>query len=274
MDVSGLEEKITPRTAAVMPVHIYGHPVDMDPLRDIARRRSIAVIEDAAEAHGAEVLVGRDTPAPRWVRCGGIGEASCFSFFANKIVTTGEGGMVLTDDDSLAERMRDHRNLHFDRKKKFLHERMGSNYRLTNVQAAIGLAQLERIERFLERKRAMARRYREGLKGLPLGLPAEEPWARNVYWMFGVTLDDAVRADASDFARRLEEKGVQTRPFFIGMHEQPVFHRMGLFVGERYPVCERISRRGFYLPSGQSITDGQIDEVCGAVKAVFGELDG
>ncbi len=204
-----------------------------------------------------------------WKKCGGLGDLSIFSFFANKIIATGEGGMVLTNDDILAEKLKSRRNLCFLPKQRFLHEELGYNFRFTNVQAALGLAQLEQIERFISRKREMAGKYNEGLKNLPLQLPIERDWAKNVYWMYSVVLDDSVDFDAREFAARLKSKGVDTRPFFLGMHEQPVFHKMGLFEGEKYPVCERISVRGLYLPSGQAITDSQIEQVIEAVKSIF-----
>jgi perosamine synthetase len=269
MDVSRIEGAVTEKTRAIMPVHIYGHPVDMEEVLAIADRHDLRVIEDAAESHGAEILLGRTDGAGRWVRCGGLGTVSCFSFFANKIVTTGEGGMVLTDDDDLARRLRDHRNLYFHPEEKFLHERIGGNFRLTNLQAAVGVAQIERIDGILARKREMAARYGERLGDLPLQLPPQRDWAKNVYWMYGVVLDDSLDLDARSFAGILRKRGVQTRPFFRGMHEQPVFHAMGLFAHDRHPVCERISRRGLYLPSGQAITDEQIDRVCDAVRGAL-----
>lgn len=262
MDVSQVEAAITPRTRAIMPVHIYGHPVDMAPLQEIAQRHGVAIIEDAAEAHGAEY---------RGARCGGFGDLSCFSFYANKIVTTGEGGMLLTDDDDLAHAARWKRNLCFGKAERFAHEDLGFNYRMTNLQAAVGLGQLERIEAVIERKRQMAARYSAGLAGLPIDLPVEHPDAKNVYWMYGLVLHDSVPFDAAAFAARLAERGVETRPFFKGMHEQPALIARGLFAEERHPVTERISRRGLYLPSGQAITDAQIDAVCAAVRNVFEE---
>ena len=261
MNVNQVAEKITPRTRAIMPVHIYGHPVDMDPLRALARQHNLVIIEDAAEAHGAEYK-GR--------KCGGLGDLSCFSFYANKIITTGEGGMALTSDAALDERLRAERNLAFRRERRFYHTELGHNYRLTNVQAAIGLAQLEHIEEHVAQKRWMGQAYTERLRDLSqLQLPVEEPWAKNVYWMYGVVLADDVGYDATEFARRLRAEGIQTRPFFLGMHEQPAFHKRGLFVGERYPAAERIARQGLYLPSGLTLTEGQVDEVCEAVRRVL-----
>jgi len=261
MDVGQVEAKITPHTRAIMPVHIYGHPVDMDPVREAAQKHDLKIIEDAAEAHGAEYK-GR--------RCGSLGDLGCFSFFANKIVTTGEGGMVLTNDDALAEKLRGQRNLCFLPERRFYHTELGHNYRMTNVQAAIGLGQLEAIERHLAHKTWMGKSYTEQLKDLPqLQLPVEEPWARNVYWMYGLVLTEEAGMDAVEFARRLKAEGIETRPFFLGMHEQPVFHQRGLFLNEHYPVAERLARQGLYLPSGLSLTEDQLERVCETVRRVL-----
>lgn len=263
MDVPAALAAFGPRTRAVMPVHIYGHPVDLDPLLAEAERRGLAVVEDAAEAHGAEYRTER----AGWQRAGSFGALSTFSFFANKLVTTGEGGMVLTDDDALAERLREVRNLGFG-PVRFSHERLGRNYRLTNLQAALALPQIERMAAIVERKRALAARYREALGGLPaLELPVERPWARNVYWMFGLVLSDDVPFDARELAARLRLRGVETRPFFLGMHEQPALRRAGVVGPERFPVAERLARRGLYLPSGLGLTEEQQAAVCEAIRA-------
>jgi len=260
MDVEQVKDKISSRTKAVMPVHIYGHPVDMDPILEFAKEYGLIIIEDAAEAHGAEYK-GR--------KCGSFGDMSCFSFFANKIVTTGEGGMILTSNDHYAEKIRLYKNLCFQKERRFLHNEIGHNYRFTNIQAALGLAQLERIEKFVDRKREMAQKYNEGLSDLPLQLPVEKPGAKNVYWMYGIVINESVGLDAKNFANQLASQGVQTRPFFVGIHEQPVFKKMGLFNNSDLPVTERISRQGLYLPSGQAITDQQIAHVIEKVRAVL-----
>ena len=270
MNVEQIEDKITKRTRAIMPVHIYGHPVDMDPILDLAERHGLAVIEDAAEVHGAKYLTGRRTVHPSWRRCGSFGDLSCFSFYANKLITTGEGGMVLTNDPKLADKARSFRNLCFQADRRFHHEELGFNFRLTNMQAALGLAQLERIEEIIARKRWMGQEYNRRLAGLSgLQLPVEESWAQNVYWMYGVVLSEQTGMDASVFARRLKDRGVETRPFFLGLHEQPVFHRKELFLQERYPVAERIARQGLYLPSGLALTEEQLSRVCDAVGEVL-----
>ena len=264
MDVTQIEARITPYTKAIMVVHIYGLPVDMDPVLAIAAKYGLKIIEDAAQMHG-QTYRGR--------ACGSFGDLSIFSFYPNKHITTGEGGMVLTDDDVLAERCRSLRNLCFQPKKRFVHEELGYNFRMTNLQAALGVAQLERLEEFVARKRRMGLRYSEGLlrvEGLELML-ARTSYAENIYWAYGVVLKDEVPFAAEEAMRRLGQKGIGTRPFFWPMHEQPVFKKMGLFQDESYPVAERLARRGFYIPSGMALTDSQMDEVAGAIVNLMKE---
>ena len=270
MDVKQVEENITSRTRAIMPVHIYGHPVDMDPLVKLAQEHDLAIIEDAAEAHGAEYLSGRNTPHATWKRCGSFGTLSCFSFYANKLITTGEGGMVLTDDLRLAERVRSLRNLCFQPQRRFYHEDLGFNFRLTNIQAAIGLAQLERMEKIVAQKRWMGQEYTRQLKDLmELQLPVEEPWAHSVYWMYGVVLSDKIGMNAVQFAQKLADEGIETRPFFLGMHEQPFFNQRQLFLDKHCPVAERLARQGIYLPSGLNLNEDQLEQICNAVHNVI-----
>jgi perosamine synthetase len=260
MDVNQVAAKITSRTRAIMVVHIYGLPLDMDPILDLAQKHGLKIIEDAAE------LIGQ-TYKSRF--CGGMGDISTLSFYPNKHVTTGEGGMVLTDDLGLAERCRSLRNLCFQ-KKRFVHEELGWNFRMSNIQAALGVAQLERLDDFVKRKRAIGRRYNELLKDTPgLQLPLEKTdYAENIYWVYGVVLNDKVPFDAEEAMKRLASQGIGTRPFFWPMHEQPVFQKMGLFDGVRCPVAERIARRGFYVPSGLALGNEQIESVGRAVKGV------
>jgi perosamine synthetase len=267
MDVEQVAAAITSRTKAIMVVHMYGHPVDMDSIMALAKRHGLVVIEDAAEVHGALYQSGRGTPDATWKKCGGIGHIATFSFFANKLITTGEGGMVVTDDADFAARSRSLRNLCFRSDRRFLHTQHGYQFRLTNMQAALGVGQVRRIESIVERKRWAAAEYTRRLSDLaPLQLPMEHPWARSVYWVYSMVLADDVPFDATEFARRLKTLGVETRPFFLGMHEQPVFHDMGLFKNERHPVSERIARRGLYVPSGLALTLDQIQQVSDAVR--------
>lgn len=260
MDVTQIKAKITPRTKSIMVVHTYGHPVDMDAIMDIAKQYDLKIIEDAAEAHGAEYK-GR--------KCGSFGDISTFSFYANKLITTGEGGMVLTNSEELAEKARSLRNLCFQSSRRFFHEELGHNYRLTNIQAALGVAQIARIEEIVEKKRAIANLYTSYLQHLSnITLPVEESWAKNVYWTYGIVLDETL-GSAKQLADYLAQKGIQTRPFFLGMHEQPVFHQMRLFTGETYPVAEKLAKQGLYLPNGLAINNEKIDYICSAIKAYF-----
>ena len=262
MDTSQIEAKITPRTKAVMPVHTYGHPVDMNPIMELARKHGLKVIEDAAEVHGAEY---------RGKKAGSIGQVGCFSFYANKIVTSGEGGMVVANDEAIAERARAYRNLCFRPEKRFYHTELGYNFRMTNLQAAVALAQLEQIDEHICIKKQNAMSYSQRLADIgSLKLPVEKEWAKNVYWMYGIELKEDAGMDNEELASKLRERGVATRPFFLGMHEQPVFHDMGLFLGEHYPVAEKLARRGLYLPSGLALKEEQIETVCQALHDILG----
>jgi perosamine synthetase len=257
-----IANQITSRTKAIMIVHIYGLPVDMDPVLAEARHRGLKIIEDAAEMHG-QTYKGRP--------CGSFGDISTFSFYPNKLVTTGEGGMVLTDDPALADRCRAMRNLCFQPGRRFVHEELGWNFRISNLQAALGVAQLERLDEFVARKRRIGAVYQRRLRDVPgLQLPvACTPYAENIYWVFGVILDDSVPFDATEVMRRLAVRGIGTRPFFWPMHEQPVFHKMGLFRDEAHANSERLARRGFYLPSGVALTEAQIEQVVAAVQEIM-----
>ena len=255
IDPSKLEEKIGPRTRAIMPVHMYGHPCDMAAITDIARRRDLLVVEDCAEAHGARI-------GGRMV--GSFGDAACFSFYGNKILTTGEGGMVLCSDAELARMMRLLRNQAFDHP-RFVHREMGFNYRLTNLQAAIGLAQAEKADEKVEKKREIARWYAEAFAEVEdVELPWEAPGAKNVYWMYGVKLGDSFRRGRDGVMAAMKEKDVETRAFFCPMHRQPVFGgRDPRFpdVSGEYPVSDDLWKRGLYLPSGLGLTRSQVEEV-------------
>jgi perosamine synthetase len=251
---------------AVIPVHLYGHPCRMDEIMELAEENGLLVVEDAAEAHGADYLSGR---LNRPLRAGSMGIANCFSFYANKIITTGEGGMVVTDSDEAAERCRRLKDLAHAPGRRFLHTDLAFNYRMTNVQAAIGLAQVEEAERFIALKRAMADAYHRGLSDIDgLTLPLEKPWGRSVYWMYAVLVEKSFGLSREDVLERLREKGIDTRTFFVPVHEQPVFHKEFPAGGEAFPVSVELSRKGFYLPSGLALTPEQIGHVCRAVRDV------
>ena len=262
MDVAQVEAKITPKTKAIMIVHIFGLPVDVEPLLEIARCHKLKVIEDAAEMHG-QTYMGKP--------CGSFGDLSTFSFYPNKHITTGEGGMIVTNDDALAEDCRSLRNLCFQAHKRFVHERLGWNLRMTNMQAALGVAQLERLDEFVERKRSMGRYYTELLKGVAgIQLPLHKTdYAENIYWVFGLLIDESTQMDAETAMKKLGARGIGTRPFFCPMHQQPVLLRQGLFAGESYPVAERLYKQGFYIPSGMALTQEQMQYVAEQVRAVF-----
>lgn len=263
IDVKKIEERITSKTKAIMVVHIYGLPVDMEPVLQLAHKYNLKVIEDAAEMHG-QTYKGKP--------CGSFGEISTFSFYPNKHVTTGEGGMILTDDDNLAEKCRSLRNLCFKPEKRFVHERLGWNLRMTNMQAAIGLAQLERLDEFVLKKRQMGKFYNEAFKDLSdkLDLPlTSTEYAENIYWVFGMVIKEKVGFNAETAMKKLLDEGVGTRPFFYPMHQQPVFKKMGLFENESYPVAENLAEQGFYIPSGLALTEEKMATVVKAVRKVF-----
>ncbi|MCX5709293.1 MAG: DegT/DnrJ/EryC1/StrS family aminotransferase [Candidatus Omnitrophica bacterium] len=261
MDVSCIERRVTSKTKAIMPVHIYGHPVDMDPVLSIARKHGLVVIEDAAEAHGAEY---------RGKKCGSLGHISAWSFYANKIITTGEGGMVLTSNRKMARRAASYRNLCFLPGRRFYHKELGYNFRITNMQAAIGVAQLSRIEESIRIKRMLGEYYREKLGNIKgIKCQTERPWAKSVYWMYCIELDKKLGLNASQMMAALLKRGIDTRPFFLGLHLQPALRSLGLFRKERYPVTERIGRQGLYLPSGLALSKKQIDKVVSAIKMII-----
>ena len=256
IDPAQIEAKITPATKAIMPVHMYGHPCDMVAIGEIARRYNLYIIEDCAEAHGSEV---------NGQRVGSFGDAGCFSFYGNKTLTTGEGGMIVCRDLELAERLRLLRNQGF-REPRFVHDVVAFNYRMTNMQAAIGVAQTERADIKVARKRWMARTYTELLKDEPeLMLPHEAAWAKNTYWMYGILICDGFGMTKDELMKQLKEKGVDTRSFFCPMHMQPIFQNRERYsfpdVSGSYPVSEELWQRGLYLPSGLGLTKEQIEEV-------------
>lgn len=262
MDVAQIEAKITSKTKAIMVVHIFGLPADIEPVLAIAKKHGLKVLEDAAQMHG-QTYKGKP--------CGSFGDISTFSFYPNKHITTGEGGMIVANDDLLADECRSLRNLCFTPQRRFVHERLGWNLRMTNMQAALGVAQLERLEEFVARKRSMGKLYTDLLAGTPgIQLPlASTAYANNIYWVFGIVLNDDVEFDAVEAMKRLAERNIGSRPFFWPMHEQPVLLNMGLFKGEKYPVAEKLARRGFYLPSGMALSEEQIRRSAQALKEIL-----
>jgi perosamine synthetase len=256
LDPEKIENAITQKTKAIMVVHLYGHPADMDPILGIAKKYNLKVIEDAAEAHGAQYK-GR--------MVGSLGDVACYSFYANKLIATGEGGMVVTNDTVLYEHAKLLKDLAHSPKRRFLHEEIGFNYRMTNLQAAIGCGELEQIETYIEKKRWMAHQYKKRLSCLPwLELPGEASWAKSVYWMYAVKVTKDSPLTKEHIRMRLKELGVDTRDFFVPLSKQPVFKKT--HANKNNPVALDLSNRGFYLPSGLAITEEQIDQVAQAMK--------
>ena len=265
MNVEEIEAKITDKTKAIMVVHLYGLPVEIDRVLRLAEKYNLKIIEDAAEMHG-QTYKGEP--------CGSFGNISIFSFYPNKHVTTGEGGMIVTDDEELAKKCRSLRNLCFRQDNRYVHDEIGDNCRFTNLQAAVGLAQLERLHEFVERKRIMGRYYTEKLydvKGLILPIEKTD-YADNIYWVYGLVLDRSVQADNRLIQKLLAEKGIGSRTFFWCMHEQPVYRNAGLFLNEVYSNAEYLARKGIYIPSGLALTKEQMDKVITGVKDVMSQV--
>ena len=262
MDVSKIEEKITKNTKAIMVVHIYGLTVDMDPVIKIARDNNLYLIEDASEVIG-QTYKGKN--------CGSFGDISTFSFYPNKHITTGEGGMVLMNDKRIYEKCKSLRNLCFKKETRFIHDQIGWNYRMTNLQAALGLAQLEQLDSFVKKKREIGELYNRQLSGInQIILPTQKTeYVDNIYWVYGIIIKEGYTFNAKTIMDRLSQMGVGNRPFFFPMHLQPVLKNYGLFEGENYPVSENLYNNGFYIPSGLGISEEQIIRVSEVLKTIF-----
>jgi perosamine synthetase len=255
IDPEAAARVITPRTRAIIAVHLYGHPADMDPLRALADQHGLTLIEDAAEAHGARYK-GRQT--------GSLSDVAIFSFFGNKIITTGEGGMVLTDDSALAERCFFLENQARHKENPYWHPEIGYNYRMTNIQAALGVAQLERIEELIAARVRNAAHYQRRLSSVPgLTLPPCAGWAENVYWMYTVLVEEDYGLDRDALMAHLRQQGIETRPVFYPIHTLPMYKQ-----GQHFPVAEELGRKGINLPSGATLTPEQVDAVCNALAEV------
>lgn len=261
LDPALLSQAITPRTKAIMVVHLYGHPADMDPIMKIARKHNLFVIEDAAEAHGAEY---------KGKKAGSIGDLSCFSFYANKLISTGEGGMVLTDNQEFYEKAKVIKDLAHSKQQRFVHEVIGYNYRLTNLQAALGCGELSHVDEYLEKKRWMAKEYNQRLRNIrELILPVELDWAKSSYWMYAVRVSENSSIDKQTLRQRLKDVGVDTRDYFYPIHQQPFYTKQSMFKNISCPVSEELSISGLYLPSGLAITIDQIEQVSAALQSIF-----
>lgn len=254
IDVSKIKAKITSRTKAIMPVHTYGHPVDMDPLIGLAEKHSLFLVEDAAEAHGAEYK-GR--------RCGSMSDIGCFSFYANKIITCGEGGMLVTNFEEYAERAKWLRAHAFGREgKHFYHEELGFGYRLSGLQASLGLGQIEHIDEFVANRRTNAALYNSLLSrlGKKVTLPPEANWAKNIYWMYSILVEDTFGISRQKLMDNLERDGIETRTFFYPVHVQPIYSASSK--SEKFPVADELARKGMNLPSGNNLTEDEVHYVC------------
>ncbi len=253
IDPGEIEQAVNEKTKAIIPVHLYGHPCDMDPIIDIAKRHNLYIVEDAAEAHGAEYK-GR--------KVGSFGDISCFSFYANKIITTGEGGMCLTNNEHLTEKMRLLRDHGANPHKRYWFDVIGFNFRMTNLQAAIGVAQMEKLASFIERKREIAATYNSLLGNVRgLVLPTEMPWAKNVYWMYSLLIENGFELDKDSLIRRLGKAGVETRPLFYPVHLMPPYNS-----GTNFPIAEELSRKGLSLPSGVTLKSSDIRQIANMFK--------
>ena len=251
-----IKKAITAKTKAIIPVHVYGHPANMDPILDIAREYNLAVVEDAAEAHGA-LYKGK--------KVGSLGNMGMFSFYGNKIITTGEGGMIVTDNEELAEKIRILRDHGMDPKRRYWHSVLGYNYRMTNIQAALGVAQMERIDQIVEQKRRNAALYAKGLQNIPgITLPPETSWAKNIYWLYSILIDEEEFGMSSrELGEQLKERGIETRPLFPPVHQQPIYN-----TGQSLPVCEKLSRCGLSLPSSANLNGDEIERITNEIRNI------
>lgn len=261
MQVENVEAEITKNTVAIMAVHIYGLPVDLDPIIKIANKYHLAIIEDAAELIGGKY---KNKP------CGSFGTISTFSFYPNKHITTGEGGMILTNDSQLAERCKSLRNLCFKQNNRFVHDEIGWNYRMTNLQAALGIAQLEKLEKSIDKKLLIGKKYLEELKSIDLISMqlTKTDYAFNIFWVLGILVSKDF-SNAKNIMQELSNRKIGSRPFFYPMHKQPVFNKLGLFKDDYHPISENLYRQGLYLPSGLKLKHSDIEIVCNNLKSIF-----
>ena len=262
MDVEKIEDIITPKTKAIIAPHIYGLPIDMDPLLKIAQKYKLKVIEDAAEVLGLKY---------KNKECGSFGDISTFSFYANKHITTGEGGMIVTDDRKIAEKCKSLRNICFNSKRRFVHYDLGWNYRFTNLQSALGLAQLEKLNRFIIKKRNIGKIYNKELSKIKIfNTPLDQKeYAKNIYWVYGLVLKKGSPIALNTLMKKLKQYGIETRNFFWPLHKQPVLKKMGFFKNMKLPVAEHLGKNGLYLPSGLSITSLQQKYVINKIKKIL-----
>ncbi len=256
IDTEKLEYKITEKTKCIIPVHIYGHPAKMDEINDIASRNNLIVIEDAAEAHGAfykDKMVG------------GLGNAATFSFYANKIITTGEGGAITTNDDKLADKIKILRDHGKSPGNSYWHEVLGYNYRLTNLQAALGLAQLTKIEEIMSKKSQINELYNKGFKDLPISFQPNADWAKSVTWLVTILLDNNSPITSQELRNQLKEKKIDSRPLFVPLPTLPIYD----YCNDKFPIATDLSSRGLNLPSGPNISTTDIEYIIESVREIF-----
>ncbi len=260
IDPAKIEERVTDRTRAIIPVHLYGHPCDMDAVLKVAKNHNLHVIEDAAEAHGASY---RDK------RVGSFGHINCFSFYGNKIISTGEGGMCLTDDQELSRRMRILRDHGMNPNRRYWYDVVGFNYRMTNLQAAVGAAQVGKLDGLIAKRRQLADWYKEAFRDLVdrglITLPPEMPWAKSVYWMYSILIEDGFGTSRDELINSLRESGIETRPLFYPLHLMPPYQPQN---SVRFPVAEELSRKGLNLPSGPRVSKEQVMEIAASVRSI------
>ncbi|GLI54148.1 DegT/DnrJ/EryC1/StrS family aminotransferase [Thermodesulfovibrio yellowstonii] len=250
-----IKKAITSKTKAIIPVHLYGHPANMEEINKIAKKHNLFVIEDAAEAHGAEV---------NGKKVGSLGHAGVFSFYGNKIITTGEGGMITTNDEELYKKMRYLRDHAMSKEKRYWHTEVGFNYRMTNLQAALGVAQLERIDELLAKKEEIFKWYQEGLKDVKgIRLNRQASWAKNVYWMVCLELDDYTEFQRDEFIQRLKSNNIDSRPYFYPLSDMPMYDDADT------PIAHKVYKRGLNLPSYFDITKEEVDYICEKVKEIL-----
>lgn len=264
MNIDHVKNKINKNTSAILMVHIYGITVDVDKILKLAKKYQLKVIEDAAEVHGQKY---------KKKLCGSFGDISTFSFYANKHITTGEGGMILTNKKKIFENILNLKNLYFGKgKNRFKHYGIGSNQRFTNLQASIGLAQLERINQIIKKKNFIGNYYTKKLSVITdkICLPLQKiSYCKNIYWVYGIVIKDSCKYNADKIIKMLKQESVECRPFFFPMHMQPVYKKMNIFNIKRYPISEKISKKGFYIPSGVGITKKEQDTVIKKIIKVF-----
>lgn len=258
IDPARIEPLITDKTKAIIPVSLYGHPCDMDIIMDIAGKHGLMVVEDAAEALGSKY---REKP------CGSIADISTFSFYGNKALTTGEGGMVVADDDALAEKVRSLKGQGMDPQRRYWFPVVGYNYRMTNVQAAIGLAQLENVEKFIEKRRAIATWYGKYLSDIPgITLPVEKDYAFHSYWMYTILVQDGLGMTRDSLMEHLAKNGVETRPAFYPMHVMPVYREDSA----GFKCAEDFASKGINLPTFYALTENDVRHIAGFLREVRG----